>query len=210
MGFRSKIISTAQIYGIRGYPPINDMDGSVKMICEGTREQLDEFLKHIDIREETPTGIKVEVMEKKEIPGDFPLPVRFAPTETEELRDISRKLDEGVESLKNIEGSLERNTELLSRNTELLSRNTELLSRNTESLRGIEGSLERNTELLSRNTELLSRNTESLRGIEGSLERNTESLRNIEGLFSRNTEILKEMNDSLPERIARALKDILK
>ena len=90
------------------------------MICEGPEEQLDKFLRDIDIREETPTGIRVEVMEKKEIPIDFPLPLRFAPTEVEELRDISRKLDKGVESLKKIEGSVSLNTELTAKNTEIL------------------------------------------------------------------------------------------
>lgn len=161
VGFRSRIIGTARIYGIRGYPPVNDLDGSVKMICEGPEEQLGKFLRDIDVKEETPTGIRVEVMEKKELPVDFPLPVRFAPTATEELRSISRKLDEGVGSLKNIEASV-------ARNTELLSRNTELLSINTDSLKGIEESL------------------------------------------AKNTDILREMNESLPERIAQALKNVLK
>lgn len=113
VGFRSRIISTARIYGLRGYPPINDIDGSVKMICEGPGKQVDKFLKDIDIREKTPTGIRVEVMEKKEIPLDFPLPMRFASTEVEELRSISGKLDVGVDSLKNIEGTLATNTEIL-------------------------------------------------------------------------------------------------
>lgn len=56
VGFRSRIIGTAQIYGIRGYPPTNDLDGSVKMICEGPEKQIDKFLRDIDIREKPPQG----------------------------------------------------------------------------------------------------------------------------------------------------------
>lgn len=103
VGFRSRIISTARIYGLRGYPPINDIDGSVKMICEGSEKQLDRFLKDIDIRKETPVGIRVEVLEKKELPLDFPLPLVFAPVEVEEIRELSRKMDVGNERLKSIE-----------------------------------------------------------------------------------------------------------
>ncbi len=103
VGFRSRIISTARIYGIRGYPPINDIDGSVKLLCGGPEELINKFLRDIDIREELPSGIRVEAMEKKELPVDFPLPLRFAPVEVEELSNISRKLDTGIESLKNIE-----------------------------------------------------------------------------------------------------------
>jgi acylphosphatase len=105
VSFRSRIISIAKIYNLSGYPPINDLDGSVKMICEGPEELLQKFLKDIEIREELPSGIRVEEVEKKEIPIDFPLPSRFAAVEVEELSNISRKMDTGNESLKRIEGN---------------------------------------------------------------------------------------------------------
>jgi acylphosphatase len=113
VSLRSRIISTARIYNLSGYPPINDIDGSVKMICEGPEEFIQKFLKDIEIREELPSGIRVEELEKKEIPIDFPLPSRFAAMEVEELSNISRKLDIGNESLKEIKGTLNKNTELL-------------------------------------------------------------------------------------------------
>ncbi|MFH1774740.1 MAG: acylphosphatase [Methanobacteriota archaeon] len=106
VSFRSRIISTAKIYNLSGYPPINDLDGSVKMICEGPEELLQKFLKDIEIREELPSGIRVEEVEKKEIPIDFPLPSRFAAVEVEELSNISRKMDICNERLKGIESSL--------------------------------------------------------------------------------------------------------
>lgn len=128
VGFRSRIISTAKLYNLRGYPPINDIDGSVKMICEGPEELVEKFFKDIEIREELPSGIRVEELEKKEIPLDFPIPLRPALLEIEELSNISKKLDIGNEQLKkievntggineqlqNIEGTLAKNTEILS------------------------------------------------------------------------------------------------
>lgn len=153
VSFRSRIISTAKIYNLRGYPPINDIDGSVKMICEGPEELVQKFLKDIEIREELPSGIRVEELEKKEIPIDFPLPSRFAAVEVEELSNISRKMDIRNESLKRIEG-------------------------NTVEMKGSLGRIEDNTVGIQK----------SLGDIKGTLD---------------------NMNDSLPQRIAQALKNVL-
>lgn len=137
-GFRSRIISTAKIYNLRGYPPTNDIDGSVKMICEGPEEIVNSFLKDIDIREELPSGIRVEVLEKKELPLDFPIPLRPALLEVEELSEISRKLDIGIKSLKNIEGTLTKNTEIQDdMNKALGNMNETLPERIAEALKGV-------------------------------------------------------------------------
>ncbi len=138
VGFRSRIISAAKIYSLRGYPPVNDIDGSVKMICEGPKEQVERFLKDIDIRAELPSGIRVEELEKREIPTDFPLPVVLAPAEAEELSNISGKLDVGIESLKGIEGTLRENTDTLKdMNGTLKDMNETLPKRIADSMKGV-------------------------------------------------------------------------
>lgn len=141
VGFRSRIISTAKIYNLRGYPPINDIDGSVKMICEGPEELVQKFIKDIEIREELPTGIRVEELEKKEIQIDFPLPSRFAAVEVEELSNISRKMDIGNESLKRIDGSLGDIKGTLDKNNSLLDKNTALLGSMDATLKNMNDSL---------------------------------------------------------------------
>ncbi len=166
VSFRSRIISTAKIYNLSGYPPINDLDGSVKMICEGPEELVQKFLKDIEIREELPSGIRVEELEKKEIPIDFPLPSRFAAVEVEELSNISRKMDIGNESLKRIEG-------------------------NTVEMKGSLARIEDNTAGVK----------ESLGRIENNTAGIQKSLGDIKGT-------LDNMNDSLPQRIAQALKNV--
>lgn len=103
--YRKRIESTASILGIRGYD-FDDVDGSIKVVCEGTIDSLDRFLKDIEIKE-TPSGISVESVDRTEIPPNFPLPPQFARLETEALTSIGRKLDRCNESLESIARSTE-------------------------------------------------------------------------------------------------------
>ncbi|MCS4540978.1 MAG: acylphosphatase [Euryarchaeota archaeon] len=102
VGYRKRIEGTAELFSLKGFP-WNDVDGSVKIICEGQEDFLNRFLEDIEIKEKLPSGIFVESLEKKEISIEFPLPPKFARLETEELAEISRKLDIGNERLKGIE-----------------------------------------------------------------------------------------------------------
>jgi len=106
VGYRKRIESAAELFGIKGFP-WNDVDGSVKIVCEGREDFLNRFLGDIEIKEELPSGIFVESLEKKEVSIEFPLPPRFARLEIEGLAEISRKLDTGNERLKNIEANAE-------------------------------------------------------------------------------------------------------
>ena len=56
IGFRGFIESTANSYHVRGYV-FNDPDGSVKMLCGGSVESLDEFFHAIETR--VPSGITI-------------------------------------------------------------------------------------------------------------------------------------------------------
>ncbi len=84
-GYRKRIEGTAELFSLKGFP-WND----------------------IEIKEKLPSGIFVESLEKKEISIEFPLPSRFARLETEELAEISGKLDIGNERLKGIEANTQR------------------------------------------------------------------------------------------------------
>jgi acylphosphatase len=105
VGYRKRIEGTAELFNLKGFP-WNDVDGSVKMICEGREDFLNRFLEDIEIKEKLPSGIFVKSLEKKEISTEFPLPPKFVRLETEELGEISRKLDIGNERL----GGIEANT----------------------------------------------------------------------------------------------------
>lgn len=104
VGYRKRIESTAELFNLKGFP-WNDVDGSVKIVCEGRADFLKRFLEDIEIKEKLPSGIFVESLEKKEVSIEFPLPPRFARLETEGLAEISRKLDTGNKRLKDIEAN---------------------------------------------------------------------------------------------------------
>ncbi len=94
IGFRSFIESTANSYHVQGYV-FNDPDGSVKMLCSGSAELLNEFLYAIQTR--APSGVGIEQFARDEIVTDIDLnmPPKFLKLGTDELSDIGRKLDKG-------------------------------------------------------------------------------------------------------------------
>lgn len=101
VGYRKRIESTAELLDLKGFP-WNDVDGSVKIVCEGREDLLNRFLDDIEIKEKLPSGILVESLETEELSIEFPIPPRFARLETEGLAEISRKLDIGNERLNDI------------------------------------------------------------------------------------------------------------
>ena len=98
IGFRSFIKNTANSYHVRGYV-FNEPDGSVKMLCSGSAESLNEFLYAIQTR--VPSGVGIEQFVKDEIVTDIDLnlPPKFLKLGTDEISDIGRKLDKGVKLL---------------------------------------------------------------------------------------------------------------
>ena len=103
IGFRRFIESTANSYHVRGYV-FNDPDGSVKMLCSGSAESLNEFLYVIQTR--VPSGVGIEQFVKDEIVTDIDLnlPPKFLKLGTDEIADIGRKLDKGVKLLEALPG----------------------------------------------------------------------------------------------------------
>ena len=103
IGFRKFVESTANSYHVTGYV-FNDPDGSVKMLCTGQVELLNTFFDAVQTR--PPQGISIEQFIKTEIPIpddlDLNVPDQFLKLGTDELTDIGRKLDTGVELLKTL------------------------------------------------------------------------------------------------------------
>ena len=102
VGFRTLIEEIARFHDLRGYA-FNDLDGSVKMVCCGDDAVINEFLDEVRFRG-VQKGAAIEDIEKEEITQRIFLPQRFLRLYTDELVDISRKLDVGIGILKEIKG----------------------------------------------------------------------------------------------------------
>jgi len=87
IGFCRFIESTANSYRVRGYV-FNAPDGSVKMLCGGPVESLDEFFHATETR--VPSGISIEQFVKDEIATDtdLNLPHEFLKLGTDEISDL--------------------------------------------------------------------------------------------------------------------------
>ncbi|MDO9098496.1 MAG: acylphosphatase [Candidatus Methanoperedens sp.] len=99
VGFRDYAIALANMTKIRGYI-FNDIDGSVRMVLEGAKEIINNFLN--DIKYKDIAGVEIASLQQREITGDFDLPVRFVKLSTDEMYDIDKKLGIGNEYLKEI------------------------------------------------------------------------------------------------------------
>ncbi len=102
VGFRTLIEDIARLHDLKGYA-FNDIDGSVKMVCSGEISVIDEFLDEVRFKG-IQKGAAIDEIEKEEITQRIFLPQRFLRLYTDELADIGRKLDVGIEVLKSIKG----------------------------------------------------------------------------------------------------------
>ena len=100
IGFWALIEDIARLYELRGFT-FNDMDGSVKMVCGGENGVIADFLGDIKSRG-TERGVVIHDITSEEIPFQIYLPHGFSRLYTDDLADISRKLDKGNEILGHI------------------------------------------------------------------------------------------------------------
>ena len=77
------------------------MDGSVKMVCGGENGVIADFLEEIDARG-SERGVVIHDITHEELPFQIYLPHGFSRLYTDDLADISRKLDKGVGILEHI------------------------------------------------------------------------------------------------------------
>ena len=97
IGYRGIIEGTARKLDIGGYV-FNDMDGSVKIACEGLQKSIDAFIS--SIREFARSDI--ESIEKTEIHDEVYLPSVFSRVATDEYYEFSKKFDIGIDFLDGI------------------------------------------------------------------------------------------------------------
>ncbi len=97
IGYRGIIEGAARKLDIKGYV-FNDVDGSVKIVCEGIQKSIDAFIS--GIKEFARSDI--ESIEKKEIHEAIYLPSIFSRVATDEYYEFSKKFDIGIDLLEGI------------------------------------------------------------------------------------------------------------
>ncbi len=97
IGYRGIIEGTARKLNLKGYV-FNDVDGSVKIACEGLQKSIDIFIN--DLSEFARSDI--ESIEKKEVHDELYLPSVFSRVATDEYYEFSKKFDIGIDFLDGI------------------------------------------------------------------------------------------------------------
>jgi len=97
IGYRGIIEGTARKLDIRGYV-FNDVDGSVKIACEGIQKSIETFINNI--KEFAKSDI--ESIEKKEVHEELYLPSVFSRVATDDYYEFSKKFDIGIDLLDGI------------------------------------------------------------------------------------------------------------
>ena len=98
-GYRGFIEDKARDRHLKGYV-FNASDGSVKMICEGACDKIDEFVDVITLHEK---DIFVENIIRDDISGfALPIPDTFGRVKTDTKEDTYRKLDKGIDAIKSV------------------------------------------------------------------------------------------------------------
>lgn len=97
IGYRGIIEGTARKLDLKGYI-FNDIDNSIKIVCEGLQKSVDSFLNTI----KDFARADIESIERKEIQDEIPLPYMFSRVATDEYYEFSRKFDIGLDYLDGI------------------------------------------------------------------------------------------------------------
>jgi len=113
VGYMEIVEAHGRARGLAGFV-FNDVDGSVKVTASGLESVLSEFIHDLKIiRPDT-------AIETKEISEDIRLPSPFGRITMDEMREISERLDLGVNILAEHTGILNNHTTILKENTHAL------------------------------------------------------------------------------------------
>ena len=102
IGFRNLIEEVVRLLNLAGYV-FNAPDGSVKMVCRGDSSIITKFFNEIKTFGEQK-GAVIDKIQKEEILVNIFLPEIFSKLYTDEIADMGRKLDIGIDVLRNIKG----------------------------------------------------------------------------------------------------------
>ena len=97
IGYRGIIEGTARKLDIKGYV-FNDVDGSVKIACEGLQKSIDVFINGLSEFARSD----IDSIEKKEVHDELYLPSVFSRVATDDYYEFSQKFDIGIDFLDGI------------------------------------------------------------------------------------------------------------
>jgi len=97
IGYRGIIEGTARKLDIKGYV-FNDVDGSVKIACEGLQKSIDAFINALSEFARSD----IDSIEKKEVHEELYLPSVFSRVATDDYYEFSKKFDIGIDFLDGI------------------------------------------------------------------------------------------------------------
>ena len=97
IGYRGIIEGTARKLNIKGYV-FNDVDGSVKIACEGLQKSIDVFINGLSEFARSD----IDSIEKKEVHDELYLPSVFSRVATDDYYEFSKKFDIGIDFLDGI------------------------------------------------------------------------------------------------------------
>jgi acylphosphatase len=97
IGYRGIIEGTARKLNIKGYV-FNDVDGSVKIACEGLQKSIDVFINSLSEFARSD----IESIEKKEVHDELYLPSVFSRVATDDYYEFSQKFDICIDFLDGI------------------------------------------------------------------------------------------------------------
>ncbi|MCJ7614937.1 MAG: acylphosphatase [Desulfobacterales bacterium] len=135
VGYREIVEAQGKARGLNGFV-FNDVDGSVKIMASGPEHAIVEFIHDLKLNRPDTT------IESQEIMEDIRFPSPFGRVVTDDIREISDRMDKGNKILGNIDLNLSKNTDILTENTNILSENTGQLSDINKTLHGIDDKLD--------------------------------------------------------------------
>ena len=100
IGFRAVVEYAGRLLNLSGLV-FNARNGSVRIICRGEDNDIRDFAEEIKNR---ARGAIIQDITRQELPFDIELPYPFSRVLADEDIDIGRKLDRGIEILKDIKG----------------------------------------------------------------------------------------------------------
>jgi acylphosphatase len=93
IGFRSVVEHIGRSFGMPGLV-FNAKDGSVKILCCGEDNVIDNFTQTIKVRGEE-SGAEIDSIKERVLPFNIDLPDEFSRVSSDDDIDLGRKLDKG-------------------------------------------------------------------------------------------------------------------
>lgn len=100
VGFRDLVETLGKVHGLKRFV-YNETDGTVRIVARGAAADVAAFVEGMHESSQR-ADIPVREIETKETDAPKPLPSTFFKSPTDDWSDIGRKLDEGIQVLRDI------------------------------------------------------------------------------------------------------------